>query len=310
MLLFLDFSVVHFVCPLNYCQISLLSSNRRYQAMRRVLSCLIGGVFLWGSLSGIAWADLKDGLVGYWNFDEKSGLVAHSLVPASADGQLFNFPNDNSQWVPGQIGGALYFRGQFYQDYVIVPSYPIATTAVSFSGWVNADDNATPSQSIFKNWGESVGQFQLGLNGTSMRLAISVGQANGASNGSGDAIGEGTVVDYFSLNQNLSFPTGEWVHVGFVADPTLDGAIAFVKLYVNGQQVGIGPYDGTLNNTPPMKSIGIGVKTDDSGTGVANEPGYWWGSFDDFGLWTRALSDDEMAQIYALGMSGKSFYQP
>jgi hypothetical protein len=175
---------------------------------------------------------------------------------------------------------------------------------------VNADDNATPWQSIFKNWGDSVGQFDFGMNGTSMKLSISVGQANGASNGAGDAIGEGTVVDYFRLNQNLGFPIGEWVHVGFVADPTVDGAIAFVKLYVNGQQVGIGPYDGTLIS-PPMMSIGMGVQTDDSG-GLPNgtNPGYWVGSFDDFGLWNRVLSDAEMAQIYTLGMNGQSFYTP
>jgi hypothetical protein len=152
--------------------------------------------------------------------------------------------------------------------------------------------------------------FLQSLSGTTKRLGISVGQANGAANGVGDAIGEGTVVDYYSQNLNLLFPLGEWVHVGFVADPTPQGAIAFVKLYVNGQQVGIGPYDGTLNQAPPMKSIGIGVTTDDSGTGVASVPGYWVGSFDDFALWTRALSDDEMAQIYTLGMNGKSFYGP
>jgi hypothetical protein len=73
--------------------------------MRKVLSILNGAVLLSSSLSGSALADFKDGLVGYWPFDETSGQVAHSLVPASADGQLYNFPDDDSQWVPGQIGG-------------------------------------------------------------------------------------------------------------------------------------------------------------------------------------------------------------
>src|SRR5215470_3866423 len=113
MLLFLDFQCTAPPCRLNYCQISLPLSNRRYGIMRRVLSIFIGATVVWCCVSGSVWADFKDGLVGYWNFDEKSGLVAHSLVPASADGQLFNFPNDNSQWIPGQIGGALSFRGQF-----------------------------------------------------------------------------------------------------------------------------------------------------------------------------------------------------
>ena len=121
--------------------------------MRTVCKVMVCAVLLLASLSGSALADIKDSLVGYWNFDETSGSVAHCLIPHSADGQLVNFPDDDSQWVPGQIGGALYFRGPLYQDYVIAPSYPLATNTVSFSGWVNADVNNVVWQSIFKNWG-------------------------------------------------------------------------------------------------------------------------------------------------------------
>jgi hypothetical protein len=111
------------------------------------------------------------------------------------------------------------------------------------------------------------------------------------------------------LNNFRSFPTGEWVQVGFV----IDGSTGELKVYSNGQLAGSGSYDGTLLNPPPMISLGIGVKTDDTGT-IADPgsccPGYWQGSFDDFGLWNRVLSDDEMAQIYALGQNGQSFYSP
>ena len=48
-----------------------------------------------------------------------------------------------------------------------------------------------------------------------------------------------------------------------------------------------------------------------NGNGACSgNPGFWQRSFDDFGLWNRALSDDEMAQIYTLGMNGQSFYSP
>ena len=270
--------------------------------MRKVLSILIGAVLLSSSLSGSALADFKDGLVGYWPFDETSGQVAHSLVPASADGQLYNFPDDDSQWVPGQIGGALHFRGPNFLDYVIADHYPVATTAVSFSGWVFADDNSVQWQSIFKNSGGATGQFHFGLRDTTKTLAISVAQAtNNASSGS--------AIDY----TDPIFPTGQWVHVGFTADTTLHGLIAYLKLYRNGQLVGIRPFDGTLREDGDRggkMSIGMGVKTNDVGDGPGGPPGYWQGSFDDFGLWNRVLSDDEMAQIYALGQNGKSFYSP
>jgi hypothetical protein len=270
--------------------------------MRKVFSIWIGVVLVCNCLSGSALADFKDGLVGYWPFDETSGQVAHSLVPASGDGQLFNFPDDDSQWVPGQIGGALHFRGPSFQDYVIADHYPTATTALSFSGWVFADDNSVIWQSIFKNWGGATGQFHFGLRNNFKRLAVSVAQANTVSSGS--------AIDY----TDPIFPSGQWVHVGFTVDTTLHGLIAYIKLYRNGQLVGIRPFDGTLRQDDGRggkMSIGIGVKPNDAGTGAdGGAPGYWQGSFDDFGLWSRVLSDDEMAQIYALGLNGQSWYTP
>jgi hypothetical protein len=240
-------------------------------------------------------ADFKDGLVGYWTFDETSGSVAHSLIADSADGQLYNFPCDDSQWVPGQIGGALAFRGPVFKDYVIAPTFPIATTAVSFSGWVNADVNNVLWQSIFKNWGGAFrGQFHFGLDATSMKLGL--------------YIAEGMDIQIGPVEDPDFFPTGQWVHVGFV----IDGCTQELHVYRNGQPVASGFYDGTLRN-PPMMSLGIGVKTNDTGMKADPGgccPGYWQGSFDDFGLWNRVLSDDEMAQIYSLGMCGQSFYSP
>jgi hypothetical protein len=38
-------------------------------------------VLLWCLCYGSVRGDFKDGLVGYWNFDETSGSVAHSLIP-------------------------------------------------------------------------------------------------------------------------------------------------------------------------------------------------------------------------------------
>src|SRR5262249_40203472 len=160
----------------------------------------------------------------------------------------------DSQWVPGQIGGALHFRGPGDRDYVIVTSYPTFTNSFSFSGWVFADDNSVTWQSIFKNWGGPTGQFHFGLRYVSgshpERLAVSVGQANTVSSGS--------AIDF----TDPIFPTGQWVHVGFTVDPTLHGQIAYIKLYRNGQLVGIRPFDGTLrqdDNRGGKTSIGIGV---------------------------------------------------
>jgi hypothetical protein len=266
--------------------------------MGKVLRNVLSAMVVWGCLAGSALGDFQEGLVGYWNFDETSGAIAHSLIPDSADGQLYNFPDDDTQWVPGQIGGALFFRGPAFHDYVVVPSFPISTTAVSFSGWVNADVNTVTWQSILKNWGSSVrGQFHFGLDNNTKTLGLYI------STGSDRQIGPVEIVI-------PTFPTGEWVHVGFVLDTNLEGLIALIKVYYNGQLAGIGAFDGTLRNSP-IPSLGFGVKTDNTGLQAdTGAPGHWQGAFDDFGLWNRALSKDEMAQIYELGVNGQSFYTP
>ena len=217
------------------------------------------------------------------------------MIPTSADdGYLFNFPTDNSQWVPGQIGGALQFRGPLYQDFVVAPSFPLLTTSGSFSGWVNADVNTVAWQSIFKNWAGPHGQFHFGLDANSMVLGLYMAQEPDVQIGPVEDSGG-------------PFPMGQWVHVGFV----INGSAGVLKVYVNGQPTGVGSFDGTIHNPPAVLSLGIGVKTDNSGAMAdTGNPGYWQGSFDDFALWTRALSDAEMAQIYTLGQSGMSFYTP
>lgn len=66
------------------------------------------------SLCGILGAQAP--VVGIWNFDETSGLVAGDSGPAANHGTLNGFTNDPAQWVPGVSGNALSFDG--VNDYV------------------------------------------------------------------------------------------------------------------------------------------------------------------------------------------------
>jgi hypothetical protein len=92
--------------------------------------------------------------------------------------------------------------------------------------------------------------------------------------------------------------------VAFVADGVR------LRLYRNGVEVAVSaPYNGTLL-VPPMAGLGIGVKTDDSGSGPATQfPGYWHGKLDDLGIWGRALSAAEVLGLYSAGQSGKGIDQ-
>ena len=235
---------------------------------------------------------LTDGLVAYYAFDDGSGSTLAELTGKGTDGELFNFPEDNSQWVAGQIGGALEFDG--IDDYVIAPEYSLATDSLSVSAWVRANDLPVWG-SILKNWGDSiVGQFHFGLGpGSAGTLNVFITQ------GDGSAFNAGTDPD--------QLPLEEWQHVAFIAD----AANQTVTLYRNGENVDERPYDGTFTQTPNSSALGIGVKTNNLGEiADAGNPGYWNGRLDDMGLWTRALSPTEIADIYQKGLMGQPIGPP
>ena len=51
------------------------------------------------------------GAAAYWSFDETTGLTAADSSGNGRDGMLSGFTGDDSQWVAGQIGGALSLDG-------------------------------------------------------------------------------------------------------------------------------------------------------------------------------------------------------
>ena len=126
-------------------------------------------------------ADLADGLVAYYSFDDGSGLTLMEGTGQSSDGELFEFPDDDSQWVAGQIGGALEFDG--IDDFVIAPEAPLAESALSVSIWGFANEAPTWG-SLVKNWGgATVGQFHFGLGeGAADTLNIFITTDAGAAN--------------------------------------------------------------------------------------------------------------------------------
>lgn len=228
---------------------------------------------------------VTNGLVGWWSFDETSGVIASNRFGASAHGALSNFPA--APWVAGRIGGALEFDG--LNDWVRVATYVKPTNQLTIALWVWAD--ARPQWSSFvKNWGDSTpGQFHFGLNATDGDMstyASTIGAVGPAREGA-------------------LFPVGSWQHVALVADGSV------VRLYRNGAAVGTTfNYSGNLldNGIGPFA---IGVKTDNTGNfASASVPGYFDGKMDDLGLWTRALSAAEILGIYQSGLAGQPLVGP
>jgi len=233
-------------------------------------------------------ASITNTLIGYWKFDETAGGTADEATGLSQDGFLFNFPFDDSQWVPGRVGRALSFGAPTNQQYGVAYDYLKPTSTMAVSAWVWAESRPAWA-SIAKNWGTTqAGQFHFGFEGDSGQLGNYLTDGGGATVSAIDAV---------------PLPLGTWQHVAFIADG------ARMRLYRNGLQVAeSATYNGTLL-VPPMTGLGIGVKTDDTGSAPAAIAGYWHGKLDDLGIWSRALTPDEIFGLYQAGLSGQGLAQ-
>lgn len=226
-------------------------------------------------------AALNDGLAAHYPFDDASGTLVADAVRGPQGAATLS----DGEWVTGTIGGALQLDG--IGDWVAVPN-PLAdgSQAATVAGWVWA--NSRPAwASIAKNWGNvTAGQFHLGLHATSGDLS------NFLSNSTNVREGAAT-----------PFPIGQWQHVAF----TYDGATH--KLFRNGTLVA-----SSTTQTPLVRNsatISLGVKTNDAGTAPDSAvPGWWDGKLDDFGIWSRALSEIEVALVHARGLQGFGIGDP
>jgi len=154
--------------------------------------------------------------------------------------------------------------------------------------------NAQGAMDISGGAGRIVGQFELGLvydiNDGLVRPMTAVGIGPNVARVTGAA----------------AFPAnGAWHHLAFSADG------AQLRLYVDGQQAGSIDYLARINAPDiPYISIGARLNLDTSdppvlGPETAN-PNWMVGLLDDIGLWTRALTADEVAKIYQAGQQGQA----
>ncbi len=233
-------------------------------------------------------ANIREGLVGHWKFDETSGVTATDSSVNNNVGELVEFlEGDPEWWVDGNIGGSIQFRSEFNQ-FVLVPDYPKGKSMISASVWAYADSAETWG-SMIKNWGDSVeGQMHLGLHSADGDVSIFAGTESGTS---------------AFARSGQPFLLNSWHHVAFSADGST------IRIYVDGELAGEGSY------TPPLiesqiGGLGIGAKlTDEGDFSALGAPGFWNGRLDDVGVWDRALTGDELRGIYQAGLEGKDLSQ-
>ena len=214
------------------------------------------------------------GLIGYWNFDEASGNLAHDT-----SGSGYNGTVNGATWTTGKINSSLSFNGT---TSVITPSIALGAT-FSVSVWVNPSVTAqSPYERIVENqyW---TGLF-LGTNLSGTGYKFFVNYSTGST---------GTCGAQFGCAEGGAITSGWHLLTG-----TFDGTTA--RLYVDTALVASDTFTAPLNTNLPLH---IGEDVSNSGYG-------WRGAIDEVRLYTRALTAAEISTIYNFSGGGTSDTTP
>lgn len=217
---------------------------------------------------------LADDLVAYWVMNEASGnrLVNYGSLGRGADCTLVN----DVIWEPAGSGPALDFGGSV--DYATTGTYYGVTLDVPFSllAWVYLDDTGNLEPLIFtKNGTLYAGAFMyIWTNGT-LRLFY------------GDGSGVDAAIDTrYKISAAGLFEAKRW----YMVAGTCRGPTDF-SLYIDGYDIG-----GTHGGTGGVMSVGLDPC--DLGFKKVSTDQYFNGRMLQVMIWDRALTDDEVYQLY------------
>jgi non-specific serine/threonine protein kinase/serine/threonine-protein kinase len=225
-------------------------------------------------------------LVGWWKFDETEGSKATDSCVEN------NGTIHGAQWTAGQVGGALDFNGS--DDYVSL-GYIGDFAALTISLWINLDSLPNIFNSLLHNDGWNSGDVHFNiLNDGCVRFSV-----NGSSIRDTKSINEkmlkGLPSSFGDQDSSYAFTSddfGEWHHIAAVYDSSkrtidfyIDGQLDVQRSYFSAGRVTVGPLRiGGWN--PRVYSDPFAER-------------YFDGRIDDVRIYSYALSQDEVAAIYA-----------
>ncbi len=243
---------------------------------------------------------LQDGLVGFWTMDGKDvdlSQPAAEVRDVSPQGNHGNWLNHATTTAPGRVGQALEFDG--YDDYVDAGSAASLDNLSNFTyaAWIRADGYVTDYMPIMGKGTVSVGPS------VAKRFLVN---SNNADCTGGDGSTDGCLeisINTSGTTRTVFTPAGtirpgRWYHVAVTyANGTAP------KVYVNG-----------VESAYVSQSAGSGTDVDESagpflvgswnhdGSLTPGGPAGWFdGKIDDVRVYNRALSAEEIMQLYRLG---------
>ena len=210
--------------------------------------------------------------VGHWKLDETSGTTAADSSGHGNDGTLTNM-DPATDWVTGQVGGALDFDGD--NDVVVIgnpPSLQISGTEISVCAWFNADTL------VFANWPALVGKTS----------------TTSWTDGWGVFFNNDTINFYINnYSTNVAYKafttTGSWHHVAGTYDGTK------IKIYVDGVKGIDYDYSEAINDGGNLTIAELG----------GYKFGRWDGKIDDVRVYNHALTAEQIVRL--LGVQYREF---
>ena len=207
------------------------------------------------------------GLVGWWPFNgnanDESGNGNNGTVTGA---QLTNDRFGTNK--------AYSFNGN--SDYIrMLNPGPLGITSRSVSVWVKTTDSST--YSIVVSWGGN------DLSGQDFNLWSNY-----------DCIGFTFDINYSARTYNSNFTNGQWNHYVVVFDNSIGSTISSIKVYQNGSLLSTVCASTTNNgiiNTVGSNPIYVGRYH-----GLSKD--FLNGSVDDIGIWNRALTQQEVTNLY------------
>lgn len=208
--------------------------------------------------------NLNTGLVGHWTFDGKD--MVNNGTDSSGQGNNGDLEGGATTTVPGVSGQALSFDGS--TQYVNIPSTTgFGNNYATFTAWIYSNANQpTYSSIISSNDGSEIG------------LRVSGSGTNQITAGWSNIGGE------YDASTGLVIPNGKWTFVAGVINPTN------ITVYMNASSF-------VITQTNNSRSLAGQVWF----IGKDSSPGRFWnGAIDDVRIYNRALSPQEIAQLYNL----------
>jgi hypothetical protein len=242
--------------------------------MCKKLICLFSLSLVLGLiLSGLA-KGADPTLVGWWKLDDGQGDVAKDSSGNGNDGDI----SGNPQWVEGVIGGALDFDGD--GDYIDCGSADILgdMSEITVSAWLTIRSTTTQWMCAVAK-GENAWRLSIVSYDPRFHFGMTIW----------------TAPDAFGVDGVTAVALNEWHH----ATGTFDGDN--INLYLDGL------LDTSTDTTEPIGTNGMSVLIGENPESTGR---YWDGKIDDVRVYSRALTEEELALVMLGGEDPRSASEP